>query len=301
MSEECSNRIQEILEEGRKCKRRLIARGIPGPTGPQGPATIAIGNVTTGAPGTNATITNSGTNENVVLNFTIPSGATGATGNQGIPGPTGPQGPQGAQGVQGQIGLQGSTGPTGPQGPQGLQGQTGEQGPIGPTGPTGPTGPQGPQGLQGQTGEQGPIGPTGPTFSTFGRKYNTTVNTISLETNIPQNIPLDSNGPISNVTQGTQNMLTVTQDGVYQVDYYFNGSSSANADLTVEVNQNNVAIESTTIKKTVQANADTDFIGSTINSFSAGDNIGLEIQSSTEATISPGAGTNAYLNIIRIS
>lgn len=280
MSEECSNRIQEILEEGRKCKRRLIARGIPGPTGPQGPATIAIGNVTTGAPGTNATITNSGTNENVVLNFTIPSGATGATGKQGIPGPTGPQGPQGAQGVQGQIGL---------------------QGPIGPTGPTGPTGPQGPQGLQGQTGEQGPIGPTGPTFSTFGRKYNTTVNTISLETNIPQNIPLGSNGPISNVTQGTQNMLTVTQDGVYQVDYYFNGSSSANADLTVEVKQNNVAIGSTTIKKTVQANADTDFIGSTINSFSAGDNIGLAIQSSTEATISPGAGTNAYLNIIRIS
>ncbi len=277
MSEECSNRIQEILEEGRKCKRRLIARGIPGPTGPQGPATIAIGNVTTGAPGTNATITNSGTNENVVLNFTIPSGATGATGKQGIPGPTGPQGPQGAQGVQGQIGLQG------------------------PTGPTGPTGPQGPQGLQGQTGEQGPIGPTGPTFSTFGRKYNTTVNTISLETNIPQNIPLDSNGPISNVTQGTQNMLTVTQDGVYQVDYYFNGSSSANADLTVEVKQNNVAIGSTTIKKTVQANTDTDFIGSTINSFSAGDNIGLAIQSSTEATISPGAGTNAYLNIIRIS
>lgn len=283
MNEECSNRIQEILEEGRKCKRRLIARGIPGPTGPtgpQGPATVAIGNVTTGAPGTSATITNSGTNENVILNFTIPRGATGATGEQGIPGPTGPQGPQGAQGVQGQIGL---------------------QGPIGPTGPTGPTGPQGPQGLQGQTGEQGPIGPTGPTLSTFGRKYNTTVNTISLETNIPQNIPLGSNGPTSNVTQGTQNMLTVTQDGVYQVDYYFNGSSSANADLTVEVKQNNVAIGSTTIKKTVQANADTDFIGSTINSFSAGDNIGLAIQSSTEATISPGAGTNAYLNIIRIS
>ena len=32
MNEECSNRIQEILEEGRKCKRRLVARGIPGPT-----------------------------------------------------------------------------------------------------------------------------------------------------------------------------------------------------------------------------------------------------------------------------
>ena len=109
MNEECSNRVQEILEEGRKCKRRLVARGIPGPTGPQGPqgpATIAIGTVTTGAPGTGATITNSGTNENVVLNFTIPRGATGATGRQGAQGIAGPTGPQGAQGPQGRRHLQ---------------------------------------------------------------------------------------------------------------------------------------------------------------------------------------------------
>lgn len=253
MNEECSNRIQEILEEGRRCKRRLIASGIPGPTGPQGPATITVGSVTTGAPGTSASVTNGGTKENVILNFTIPRGATGLQG------------------------------PEGPTGPQGLQGQQGVAGP------------------QGVKGEQGPAGPTGPTLSTFGRKYNTTQSTITLETNIPQNIPLGSNGPVYNMTQGTQNMLTITEEGVYQIDYYFNGSSSVNADLTVEVKQNNVAIGSTTIKKTVQQNAYTDFVGSTINSLSAKDNIGLAIQSSTGATITPGSGTNAYLNIIRIS
>ena len=254
MNEDCSNRIQEILEEGRKCKRRLIARGIPGPTGPQGPqgpATIAIGNVTTGAPDTSATVTNSGTNENVVLNFTIPRGATGATGTQGIQGPTGPQGPQGAQG---------------------------------PTGPTGPTGPAAEI-------------PT----NTYGRKYDTTENSITLEQNIAQDIPLGSNGQSNGITLETQNKLTIPTTGIYKVDYYFSGSASTAADVTVNVKQNATPIGSTTINKSLTANVDADFVGSTINSFTAGDKIGLSIESTAAATISPASDTSAYLNIIRIS
>lgn len=287
MNEECSNRIQEILEEGRKCKRRLIARGIPGPTGPQGPqgpATIAIGNVTTGAPDTSATVSNSGTNENVVLNFTIPRGATGATGRQGIQGSTGPQGPQGAQGAQGQTG---PTGPTGPSGEQGLQG---------------------PQGVAGPSGEQGPTGPTGPTgpaaeipTNTYGRKYDTTENSITLEQNIAQDIPLGSNGPSNGITLETQNKLTIPTTGIYKVDYYFSGSASTAADVTVNVKQNATPIGSTTINKSLTANVDADFVGSTINSFTAGDKIGLSIESTAAATISPASDTSAYLNIIRIS
>lgn len=41
-------------------------------------ATITIGSVTTGEPGTNASVTNSGTTSNAVLNFTIPRGEKGA-------------------------------------------------------------------------------------------------------------------------------------------------------------------------------------------------------------------------------
>ena len=52
----------------------------PGPPGPPGPATIEIGTVTTGEPGTDATVVNSGTDENVVLDFTIPRGADGIDG-----------------------------------------------------------------------------------------------------------------------------------------------------------------------------------------------------------------------------
>lgn len=49
----------------------------PGPSGAA--ATITIGTVTTGAPGTPAQVTNSGTAQNAVLNFTIPQGAPGSS------------------------------------------------------------------------------------------------------------------------------------------------------------------------------------------------------------------------------
>lgn len=55
-------------------------KGDKGDQGIQGPATIAVGTTTTGNPGTNASVTNSGTTTNVVLDFTIPKGDTGATG-----------------------------------------------------------------------------------------------------------------------------------------------------------------------------------------------------------------------------
>ena len=167
---------------------------------------------------------------------------------------------------------------------------------------TGPQGLQGLQGIQGPTGPTGPTGPAGPTaIETYGRKYNTSTDNISLETNIAQNIPLGNNGPTNNITTVTQNTLTITENGVYLVEYGFSGSSSTNATLTVEVNQNANAISGTSIVKTVTANNNTDFNSSTINSFAVGDEIGLSIKSSTTATITPANGTNAYLNIVRIS
>ena len=243
MNNNCfDNKIKKNLDCGKKCNCTPIIVGPTGPTGPQGPASIAVGVTTTTDPGTNASVTNVGTDDNVILNFNIPRGETGPIGPQGIPG------------IQG------------------------------PTGPTGPTGPAGPTAIE-----------------TYGRKYNTSTDNISLETNIAQNIPLGNNGPTNNITTATQNTLTITENGVYLVEYGFSGSSSTNATLTVEVNQNANAISGTSIVKTVTANNNTDFNSSTINSFSVGDEIGLSIKSSTTATITPANGTNAYLNIVRIS
>lgn len=53
-------------------------KGAKGDTGTA--ASIKIGSVTTGEPGTNASVTNSGTASNVVLDFTLPRGENGADG-----------------------------------------------------------------------------------------------------------------------------------------------------------------------------------------------------------------------------
>ena len=65
-------------------------KGDTGGTGPQGPrgepgpagqaATVAVGSVTTGAPGSQAAVTNSGTAQAAVLDFTLPRGEPGSGG-----------------------------------------------------------------------------------------------------------------------------------------------------------------------------------------------------------------------------
>ncbi len=85
-----------------------------GPSGANGAAaSVQVGTVTTGAPGSSASVVNAGTSSAAVLNFTIPAGATGAQGQAGA---TGAQGIQGIQGVPGPAGPAGATGATGPAG-----------------------------------------------------------------------------------------------------------------------------------------------------------------------------------------
>ena len=126
------------------------------PRGPQGipgiPATIELGDVNTGDPGTDVIITNSGTTDNdAIFNFTIPRGDQGI---QGPPGPsgTGTQGPQGIPGIAATIAVNSTeTGLPGTDAlvtaggtpsavlldfiiPRGDTGATGEDGPPGPPG-----------------------------------------------------------------------------------------------------------------------------------------------------------------------
>lgn len=63
--------------------------GAPGKDGLDGEgiaATIEVGTVTTGAAGTDASVTNVGTEQRAVLNFVIPRGDTGASGEEGSAG-----------------------------------------------------------------------------------------------------------------------------------------------------------------------------------------------------------------------
>ena len=67
-------------------------------------ATIQVGRVTTGEPGSDAQVTNSGTENAAVFDFVIPRGEQGAQGPKGDPGEQGPAGADGAQGPQGEPG-----------------------------------------------------------------------------------------------------------------------------------------------------------------------------------------------------
>ena len=86
--------------------------GVTGPTGPTGPmgpagatgsaATIAVRSATTAEPDQPASVNNSGDENNTVLDFVIPRGATGTTGPSGPTGATGATGPTGPTGATGE-------------------------------------------------------------------------------------------------------------------------------------------------------------------------------------------------------
>ena len=60
---------------------KLINLPVDGGGGGSGTVSISVGSVTTGAPGSNASVTNSGTSTNAVFDFVIPRGDKGDQGN----------------------------------------------------------------------------------------------------------------------------------------------------------------------------------------------------------------------------
>lgn len=100
-------------------------------------ATVTVGETITGEPGSNASVENTGTPQNVVLKFTIPRGEKGEKGEQGE------RGEPGATGAKGDPGEPGERGPAGERGPEGPQGAEGPQGPVGPAGENGAPGAKG--------------------------------------------------------------------------------------------------------------------------------------------------------------
>ena len=194
---------------------QLTVGGNLGSSGSGSTATISVGTTTTGDAGTDASVTNVGTSEAAIFNFTIPRGNAGATGATGATGPEGPQGVQGETGPQGPQGDIGPTGATGPQGPQGEQGIQGEQGVQGETGATGATGPQGPQG---DTGDQGPAGTAATitvgsvTTGSAGSSVVVTNSGSSTAAIFNFTIPKGDQGDPASVTAGTN--ITVTDGEV---------------------------------------------------------------------------------------
>lgn len=88
--------------------RDMPPEGPKGDKGDKGDAaTIAIGTTTTGAAGSTAKVTNTGTTSNAVFNFTIPRGEKGDKGATGVAGAKGDEGDKGDTGSAGAKGNDG--------------------------------------------------------------------------------------------------------------------------------------------------------------------------------------------------
>ncbi len=75
MSKSCSyEKIKKQIEMDNKNVRFCCVQG---PKGDPGPTTIQVGTTKTGAAGTKASVTNSGTTKDVILDFVVPKGADG--------------------------------------------------------------------------------------------------------------------------------------------------------------------------------------------------------------------------------
>lgn len=91
-------------------KMNKMENGIRDNQGADGAAaTVSVGEVVTGEPGTNASVENTGNASAAVLKFTIPKGEKGDKGDKGDTGEQGPQGEKGEQGEQGPQGPKGDT------------------------------------------------------------------------------------------------------------------------------------------------------------------------------------------------
>ena len=297
-----------------KCKDKVYIIGTPGPRGRDGAGTVTVGTTTTGDAGTNAFVTNTGTAQNAVLNFTIPRGETGATG---------PQGPQGETGATGPQGPQGETGATGPQGPQGETGAVGPQGPAGTAGEaatvtvgTTTTGDAGTNASVTNTGtaqnailnftiprgETGATGPQGTTATNeYGYKYDTTTNPITLTANTVATVPLNQTGPLNVITGATTNALTIGSAGTYKIDYFFNGISNTAGDVNLAVYNNNNLVPGSTITLNLETANEKNATGSIIASFTEGNVITLGLESTTGVEVTPASNTNAYLSIVKLA
>lgn len=108
-----ANKVQGIEDDFSKYVES-VKQGPQGEAGPAGAdgkaATVLIGKTTTVDNGQSANVSNSGTDSNAILNFSIPQGPKGDKGDTGEQGPVGPQGETGSQGPIGETGPQGTIG-----------------------------------------------------------------------------------------------------------------------------------------------------------------------------------------------
>ena len=166
-----------------------------------------------------------------------------------------------------------------------------------------PQGPTGPQGIIGPTGATGITGPTGPAngLNAYGGRYNNNASSISLGLLSQTQIPLTTTMPNLNTTYTTDNSITITNSGVYEINYFLNVSVTVGTTLTMAVRNNGTNIPSTVISRLLSVGTSSVYSGSTIVNLPAGSVIDMAISALVAVGVNLSNGVNATLTVKRLN
>lgn len=113
-------------------------------------------------------------------------------------------------------------------------------------------------------------------------------------------IPLPTSMPNLNVTYSPQNSITISQSGVYEINYYSNISVALATTITLAIRIGGTNIPSTIISRALSVGTNSIFSGSTIVNLNAGDVIDMAISALLSVGVTLGNGVNATLTVKRI-
>lgn len=291
-------------------------RGPQGERGPNGAVTISIGGTETVEASEMASVTNVGTDEDVVLNFKIPRGKVGMKGDTGEKGDKGDRGERGPQGIQGVKGDKGDTGERGDAGPRGLPGEIGisELISIDLTETVQPNEPAEVQDdfednvhhltfyiPKGEKGAMGPIGPQGEGFSSaYAMRYLTTTTPLMVPEKQDTVIPFNKQGPAFNASYDTEYAIDVKEQAFYLIYYYFAGIPGTQGDFIISVRNNDNLIPGSDVGVDWEPNFVNNVSNMIITSLAVGDVVTLSIRSNDGVNLTFNGNTDAVLIINKI-
>lgn len=271
-------------------------RGEAGPQGPKGengPTTIDVGVTETGDFGTDAVVTNIGTNKDVILNFKIP---------RGEPGEKGEIGPQGPRGFPGEIGISQAITIDGTETiePNELaEVQDDFENNIHhltfyiPKGEPGLQGPRGERGIPGVKGDPNGVGAYGERYSNTNQRFNIKANTETI-------IPMEKTGPAIFIEYDTNYAIEIKKLGMYQINYFLSVATSVDVNYVVSIKATGTKLTGSDIKVEGKANSITKVNGSVIFGLVEDDEITFVITSEQDTDLIFDGTTNAKLSVIKL-
>lgn len=153
---------------------------------------------------------------------------------------------------------------------------------------------------QGPTGPTGPVGPTSGLIA-YGGKYNTSPSSISLGIGTQTQVPLPITTPNLNTTYTPTNSITISQEGIYEINYYINLSVAVGATLTIAVRANGTNIPATIMSRALSVGSSSIFNNSIIVKLAANTAIDMAISALIAVGVTLNNGTGASLTVKKLN